>query len=215
MSTHFKRVLECTPIPERMSLLPRDKRGLPIPFIVLRDATNTPHFTINDQTKVYRCVVNKLCGICGKPFETFHDSRGRPNPRPQNAGMTFVGGPMSALHKHGAYIDPPMHHECAEFALRVCPYIAAKHYDTRIDDRLAKKAELVEGQVILKDPMMIPDRPEYFVAVTCSDYTVVNRQGYMKPANMIRLSWWKHGERVPFSEAKHLAARFLMEAQNL
>lgn len=215
MSAHFKRILECVPIPARMELLERDKRGLPIPFIVLRDASNVPHFTVNDQHKVDLCRRRKLCGICGKPFETFHDSRGRPNPHPENAGMTFVGGPMSALHKNGAYIDPPMHHECATFALRVCPYLAVKNYDTRMDDRLAKKAAMIEGQVILKDPTMIPDRPEYFVAVTASDYRIVNHRGYMKPLNMIRLSWWRHGERVPFKEAKPLLERFLNEVANM
>lgn len=35
-------------IPAQMQHLDRDKRGLPIPFIVLRDNDNKPHFTIND-----------------------------------------------------------------------------------------------------------------------------------------------------------------------
>ena len=40
---------------------------------------------------------------------------------------------MSALHPNGAYIDPPLHHECMRFALQTCPYLISTKYTKRID----------------------------------------------------------------------------------
>jgi hypothetical protein len=42
-------------IPKRMRSLERDKRGYPIPFIVLRDKTGQPQFTINDFRRIAEC----------------------------------------------------------------------------------------------------------------------------------------------------------------
>jgi hypothetical protein len=76
-------------LPERMQKLDRDGRGLPIPVIVLRDNEGTPHFTINDDRKVSRCLAEDRCAICGQKL-----FRGR----------WFVGESLSAFHLRGAYI---------------------------------------------------------------------------------------------------------------
>ena len=81
------------PLPERMQRLDKDQRGLPIPFIVQLDAaTGRQYFTINDERKVEACRQHDLCAICGQKL-----LRGR----------WFVGGPASAFHEHGCYIDTP------------------------------------------------------------------------------------------------------------
>src|SRR5215472_13925800 len=98
-----------TKVPSRMAHLPLDPRGYPIPANVYRDAQGRPHFTINDDRKRLEQLRRDACPICDQSLYI---------------GRWFVGGPLSAFHPNGAYIDLPMHHECATYALQVCPYLA-------------------------------------------------------------------------------------------
>ena len=97
------------PIPERMQHLDRDGRGYVIPWTVFRDSKGKAHFTINDENRRQTVIGRDCCPICAAKL-----LRGR----------WFVGGPGSAFHERGAYIDPPMHRECVVYALKVCPYLA-------------------------------------------------------------------------------------------
>jgi hypothetical protein len=99
------------PIPVYMQDLERYRRGFTIPFIVLRDNTGKAHFQINDSLKVNQAINERLCAICGKPL---------------GSDMWLAGGPLSAFHPHGAYVDTPTHQECGNYAMRVCPYLAVK-----------------------------------------------------------------------------------------
>src|SRR6478672_2277487 len=104
-------------IPERMLHLKIDERGYAIPWGVVVDDNGTAHFAINDHVVRRRSITEDLCGLCGhKLFR----------------GRWFVGGSKSAFHEHGAFIDPPMHSECAHYALQVCPYLAAPRYTREI-----------------------------------------------------------------------------------
>lgn len=205
----YKNRLSDVPMPPRIASLTRDRRGYPIPFIALRDTDGIPHFTINDHMKVMHARMRKVCSICGKGFEVFQDSRGKRNPTPENAGMWFVGGPMSAFHPHGAYIDPPAHRECHEYALRVCPYLAAPSYARRIEGATLDPAKLPRYMVGFVDSAMIPERPEVFVSVWCEDHIAVGPGGmYMKPAGVRAYQFWRHGERVPAQEAAQLQLHY-------
>lgn len=187
-----------TPIPSYMEMLPRDRRGFPIPYIVFRDKNGDPHFTINDQRRVTHAKNQGLCSICGKTFARFRDGQGRVNPNPRDAGMWFVGGPLSALHPRGAYVDPPSHRECAAYALTVCPFLAAPVYSTRIEDRTVKKGAMAEESVILVDPTMLPDRPDVFVAVWATGWREAG--AYMKPIGVRAMQAWRHGARLTAGE---------------
>jgi hypothetical protein len=117
-------MISLPPVPDRMKHLETDSRGYLIPWGVYRDHTGRAHFQINDELRRLRSFRENLCPICGKSL-----FRGR----------WFVGGPMSAFHEAGAFADPPMHYECAVYALQVCPYIALPRYGRRIDDRTLDK----------------------------------------------------------------------------
>jgi hypothetical protein len=166
------------PIPERMAQLPRDPRGYPIPFIVLRDADNRPHFTINDTTSVEFAIRHDLCAICGSKL-----FRGR----------WFVGGTGSAFHEHGAYIDGPVHGDCAEYALQVCPYLAAPKYAGRLDAKTLDPAKL-PASIILKDNTLDPRRPEHFVAVLATGQRRTGHGHFVPKRPYLAASVWKGGE---------------------
>jgi len=167
------------PVPQRMRYLPRDRRGLPIPFIVFRDTDGDPHFTISDAERRALVLKHDRCGICNHRL-----SRGR----------WFVGGPRSAFHERGAFLDPPMHHDCAEFALQVCPYLAAPSYSKLIDGKTlaADKA----GAAIVLDANVDNTRPDFFVAVMTLGQRIWPG-GYIVPKRPFRrIEVWKDGERI-------------------
>jgi hypothetical protein len=164
-------------IPDRMKRLERDHRGYPIPYIVFRDDDGMPHFTINDAHKVDRCKREEICPICGEKL-----LRGR----------WFLGGPMSAFHPLGAYIDPPLHHECMRFAVQTCPYLISAKYTKRIDGKTLDPAK-APSHMQLIDPTMDPTRPKIFVAVMAAGQSLTPN-GYVQPKHPYRgLEFWRDG----------------------
>lgn len=178
-------------IPDRMARLDRDKRGYPIPVSVYRDSAGRPHFTISNEQVRQRVITEDCCPICGGKL-----TRGR----------WFVGGPQSAFHVRGAYIDPPMHNECAHYALKVCPYLAAQSYARRIEDKTLAPGETPP---MLIDPTMDPQRPDYFVAVMAVKQDLIclgntDFVQYIKPRRPYsRIEFWKHGVHVGRRDGHH------------
>lgn len=170
---------DLTQMPERIAKLPRDHRGLPIPAIVFVDNAGKAHFTINDSRKVAWVTREKRCGICGDKLP----------PR----RFCFVGGPKSILHRHGAFIDSPMHYECASFALRTCPYLAARSYERSIAGLTVGPKNLA-GSIILVDPTMDPERPVVFGMACTTGY---RRGEYYFPVKPWRfVEWWHRGAKI-------------------
>jgi hypothetical protein len=180
-------------IPDRMRHLDMDARGYAIPFGVLRDADGTPQFAVNNEHERERSIRNDLCSICGTKL-----LRGR----------WFVGGPRSAFDSDGAYIDMPMHDECAHYALKVCPYLAAPHYGREVGG--TKAAQMLRKPLILIDRTMIADRPPLFVAVMAvgQRMTQGNSFGsYVIPARPHRkVEYWQTGRQLPDAEGAPIAA---------
>lgn len=165
-------------IPTRLARLPRDPRGYVIPANVYRDAEGVPHFTINDDRKRAAQLAHDLCPMCDQPL-----FRGR----------WFVGGPLSAFDANGAYVDLPAHHECAAYALQVCPYLALASYRKRIDARTLRDDQ--RDAMIFVDPTMMPDRPALFVCAMAVGQEVTPR-GYVVPRRPFRrVEYWRCGER--------------------
>ena len=99
---------------------------------------------------------------------------------------------MSALHPRGAYIDPPLHHECMRFAVQTCPYLVNQKYTKRIDGNTLDMAK-APGVVTLIDPTLDPTRPKVFVAAMAvgQSYT---ENGYVVPKHPYRgLEFWRDG----------------------
>jgi hypothetical protein len=181
-------------IPSRMAHLPLDQRGYPVFFGAYVDSRGEPHFTVNDEEKRVACIKHDLCSICGKKL-----LRGR----------WFCGGAMSAFHKHGAYIDMPMHDECVHYALRVCPYLAMVSWRNLSDKMLAR----VPDAIVAIDPTMIDERPKVFVAVMATGQRMVGDNGfqrYVRPRRpYLRVEYWRHGERLSDGEGELIAAQEL------
>lgn len=175
-------------MPERIARLPKDTRGYPIPWNVLRGVDGFPIFTVNDDRKAWEALLKHLCPICGEKLGRW---------------MWFVGGPRSAFDPEGWYIDLPGHHECIQFALAVCPYLAAPKYLGRID--VPDPSKLPTGFDVLLDETVISERPEVFVMVASNRQEVLNRaplQPYVRPERpALGYEYWRHGRQIAESEA--------------
>jgi hypothetical protein len=174
--------------PPRIARLPRDRRGYPIPWNVLCAEDGTPFFTVNDDRKAWKAIRQHLCPLCG-------DRLGR--------WLWFVGGPLSAFHPDGWYLDLPGHHECVTFALATCPYLAAPVYLGRID--VANPAKLPPEARIVLDETIISERPDLFVAVGAEAVEAQERGllvPYIRPARpVLAYEFWRHGKQIPVHRA--------------
>src|SRR6186997_773367 len=177
------------PMPARMAHLPLDARGFPTPVVVLiKDGA--PVFTINDAAALEAVWARDLCGICGQPL-----TRGR----------WFVMGPASALDPNGAYVDPPMHHDCLDYAMRVCPYLAAPRYGRLVGPAMAAQKRIATAP----DPTANNQRPPLFVAVFANGQKLMrDRLGVVvgaKPRRpIVRFEFWCEGVLLPEPEGRAL-----------
>jgi hypothetical protein len=94
------------PIPNLMSGMPKDEDGYPIP-VVIQGNVARPDYGAIDFAKFSQIIREKRCGICGGELGIL---------------MCFIGGPDS-LHSR-RFSDAAMHQACANYAVRVCPFIA-------------------------------------------------------------------------------------------
>jgi len=180
-------------VPPKMRLLPKDRRGYPVPWIVQRDLDKRPFFVMNDLLKTLACGRQKLCGICGKKLDR---------------DVWLIGGPGAAFHEHGAYLDPPMHYQCASYAVRVCPYIGSR-YSGRLDTALTKHGRWDPRQRIVTEDLMLPEQPPFFVLsrtlaapMRQDGPTDVPRFHPRRP--WLAVEFWRHGVQITDAEARDL-----------
>lgn len=104
------------PVPERMLSLPLDERGYPVPWFVSW-VDGKPEFRALERYKLVLAVREKRCWLCGEKMGRF---------------LAFVIGPMCAINRISS--EPPSHRECAEYAVRACPFLARPHMRRREND---------------------------------------------------------------------------------
>jgi len=184
-----------TAIPERMCKLPLDHRGYPVPVTIQRDTRGKPLFVANDSEAVAKCIKRKLCSICGERL---------------TRELWFTGGPNNALHPHGGYLDPAMHHECLSYALQVCPYLATprEYLNEQLIDRLQER---VGERIILIDPTTDPERPEVFMAVMSYGQSLIPRPRQAPVIKPLRpyhaVEFWRHGIRLEFEAGLEIISK--------
>lgn len=174
-----------TPLPDFPELIgrhcERDAKGNPVPYVVLKDKQGRFHFKINDSMKVVHCFTNDLCSICGQTMSS--------------DDQWLLGGIASAFDPGGYYIDLPIHKDCGTYALQVCPYLAIRNYNSKID--MARLKNLFNGELELHNPTVDPDRLPLFVFIrplrigyNSNDFTVKAINGYHE------VQYWRDGKQL-------------------
>jgi hypothetical protein len=182
------------PLPKALRSLPKDRRGYPIPYIVMLDKEGKPHFTINDHRRVHTCFTQRKCSICGRRIAD---------------QFWFIGGPGSFFHPNGAFIDPPTHEECGRYALQTCPYLALPSYGKRIDDRTLKPGLLPDDRMILMDPTMDPNRPQTFCFGSTRSYDVAFKgpgERYLHAHGWTHYEFWRNGQPLSLDQGEAIVA---------
>lgn len=123
------------PMPARISRLPRDHRGFPIPWFVAKSpATGERDFRVADGEKRKLAVRRDLCWVCGEKLGQY---------------KAFVIGPMCAVNMVTS--EPPCHLECAEFSAKACPFLSRPRM-RRNEKDLPNVAEDAPGISIDRNP---------------------------------------------------------------
>lgn len=130
---HFLRP-ELPPLTTRLSKLPVDERGYPVPFFV-KYLEGKPEFRFADGAKRQRCVQERLCWVCGQPLGRFE---------------SYVIGPMSAVNRTAA--EPACHKDCAEWSVRGCPFLTKPKMERREDELTEQLGSTGPGVMIERNP---------------------------------------------------------------
>lgn len=134
-------------IPFRMARRPRDARGFAVPFTQFIKPDGTPDFRVMDHDNTAKAARRRLCSLCGDKMQR---------------DVWFVGGPKCV--ENGLFYDPPMHKECALYALQTCPHLArAKGKYSPVPDR-------IEGAIMVQGAMD-GDKAEWFGLMRATGYT--------------------------------------------
>ena len=163
-------------IPKRIVKLPKDRRGHFVPWFIAW-VNGEPDFRIIDAEKISEAVHARLCWICSEKL-------GR--------HLAFVLGPMCTINRISA--EPPSHRECAEFALKHCPFL------TNPDQKRNPRAK-PEGAT---EPAgyMIPRNPGVSVLWITRSYSLVRAQNgvLFEVGEPVELSWWAEGRKATRQE---------------
>ena len=154
-------------MPERIARLDRDPRGYPIPWFVHRPAEGSIDFRVMDPARLHQAIREHRCWVCG-------DRLGKT--------IAFVGGPLSAAQR--LYADPPMHVNCAEFSVKVCPFLAIPTAQRREANKPAH-VEMAGEQVV--------ENPEVIGVLITTGYTKLPNGVLL--ANEPRDIYWFHQGR--------------------
>jgi hypothetical protein len=121
------------PLPDRLKRRPVSERGFPVPWFV--SFINGKWDFVNlDPRKIVEAYNRKLCFLCGEPLGQY---------------KAFVIGPMCSINRVSA--EPPAHRECAEYAVRACPFLA-RPAAKRNEKAALGVPELVPGIMIQHNP---------------------------------------------------------------
>ena len=185
------RDLAAIPMPTRILTLRKDARGYPIPFAVGNGTDGQPDFRVIEPAKWMRAAQHRLCGICGESM---------------GAHLAFVGGTLSISNR--LFTDLPMHRDCAVYALRACPFLAAPKFAY---SRTAPEWAHVSQNVDAK-------RPNRFGLGVTKDYKLArlpDGEVVIQAAEFSAVEWWHEGEAVAGQRLEQLRMQEAREAYDV
>jgi hypothetical protein len=111
----------------------------------------------------------------------------------------FIGGIRCFVLENGAFIDGPMHYECGEYALNVCPFLAVPNYSKRIDDALLTVSCTPLGLSVVQNKAVVAEQPECFgFGSTEQFYTLTTTPGewlyFVDRWDYVE--WWHNGTSI-------------------
>jgi hypothetical protein len=161
-------------LPDRMTKLPKDKHGRPVPAFV-EWFEGVPDFRVMRSDFLIDAHRFSLCWVCGQ-------RRGRT--------VTFVIGPMCAVNRVSA--EPPSHYECARYSALACPFL------TRPD--MVRRDRHMPQEHIPAPGVMLTRNPGVTLLWTTRDYSpfwVPESRGFLFRVGVPdKVEWWSEGREA-------------------
>jgi hypothetical protein len=180
-----KRLKSLPNPPRRIAALPLDERGYPVPWFVqwmkdgrpVRRGEGEPDFRVVSEIDRIRAFRQGLCWICGQPM---------------GVHRVYAIGPMCVVNR--VTMEPASHRDCAEYAVKACPFLARPRMKRLPKDDL-------EGQVHAAGAMI-----ERNPGTTCLYETREAKpfdagNGWLiKLGRPERVDWWAQGRKATRAE---------------
>lgn len=164
------------PMPPRIQQLPLTENGFPILyFVALVDGK--PDLRIMDAGKRVVATTKHLCWLCGQPL-------GR--------HMAFVLGPMCCVTRTTS--EPGCHYDCAQYAVRACPFLARPHMHRR--DANMPESVSMPGYGLKRNPGVAA------IWIAKSFRVCRDHQGDMllSVGDPERVDWYAEGRQATYTE---------------
>jgi len=178
-------------LPIRMRHLPISDEGFPVPWFVAF-VDGKADFRCIGPGKLHKAIRLQLCWLCGYPLGRF---------------VSFVIGPMCAINRTSA--EPPCHRECAEYAVRTCPFLTRPRM--RRNEKDLPEHQLPPGEMITRNPGVA-------LIWTTRGYTVRqvdNGVLFYLGAAPTSLQWFANGKHATRAEVQHSIATGLPLLQRM
>ena len=167
-------------VPYRLRKFPLWKGKYVIHYTVMIDPeTAEPNFRVVDDAHRLQCSFRNWCHLCGEPL-------GR--------HMCFIGGPNSI--KNRTFFDGPMHTDCAQYAAKVCPYLALSK------EWVERPIKDMPGTLMHEVPESATGRPAKMGVLYCDSYNPIKVQRpdgslevFFRAGEPTRIDWTLMPER--------------------
>jgi hypothetical protein len=168
------------PLPARFLKLPIDQRGYPVPRFVHQRDDGTYDFRVVKPGWPQACHRNRLCWLCGEKLGRF---------------MCFVIGPMCAINRNTA--EPPCHRECAEFAVKACPFMRFPNRKRDGED-MPEEARKPGGEdtMIMRNPGVTC----LWITKSYRPYRAHDGSVLIEVGEPVEVAWWAHGRAATRDE---------------
>lgn len=179
------------PMPAGIAALPRTDAGYPIPFFAATIGGKRDLRVITEEA-ILACSRRRngpgLCWICGQPRAAV-TSFGTPDD-------AFVIGAMCAINR--VTQEPPSHVACAEYAVKVCPFL------TRPD--MTRRDRNLPGDIGFSGTAILRNSGVSLLWVTDDWYrfpvpTGMGEGKLFKLGDPVAWSWWAQGRPATRAEA--------------
>lgn len=161
------------PKPPGVAELETDERGYPIFFAIQPPKGRPLDFRVLNVRNHVEIANKNLCAICGKKNGYWLSFIGGPMciKGPSSDGMRTmldhdeIPDPQGSWLKgtFGIFGDGPMHRECAEYAMQVCPYLTIRSMNYKKEPSEKVPGTIMDKNVILK-------KPRYMLLATVRKY---------------------------------------------
>jgi hypothetical protein len=159
-----------------MGRRPVNERGFPVPWFV--SFINGKWDFVNlDPRKIIEAYNRKICWLCGEPLGQY---------------KAFAIGPMCSINRVSS--EPPSHADCAEYAVKACPFLARPNAKRNAAAAL-NDGETVPGIMIQHNPGAV------LIWITKTFKPMRAGDGVLfSIGEPTRVSWWAEGRQATRAE---------------